>query len=372
MRPIHLVSSALILLGSFLSQPANATCSYSLSSLTNGTTADATPVMGNFNYILQCPNFTGPVGIGVASPSSIFHIVDTNGGTFFDGSGSTYNRFKSTTATASVGRDLMFTTSDLGTAPNLYIAHSGSVGVGTASPSAIFHVLDTNGGMFFDGSGSFWNRIKSTTNTAGVGRSLLFTTQNSGTTADLYISSTGNIGIGTDAPAQKLVVLGTIRQTSCTTAGTLSANASGDIICTSDARLKNVLGVYTDGLKAIGRISPRLFTYKPTKANPVETFVHAGFIAQDVRRVIPQAVAVQRNGYLSLDTTAILAASVNAIKELKAANDMQAAELATLRAQNAAVISQLRQVSTRLGALERVSRIRTAENRATSSQQIAH
>ena len=36
---------------------------------------------------------------------------------------------------------------------------------------------------------------------------------------------------------------------------------------------------------------------------------------------IPQAVARQHNGYYSLDTTAILAASVNAIKELKAAND---------------------------------------------------
>lgn len=364
-----MVKSALLSLVTLIfvmvSNVANATCAYSFSSFSNGDPANAAQVMGNFNYILQCPNFIGPVGIGVAAPSAIFHIVDTNGGIFFDGSGATYNRFKSTTVAASVGRDLMFTTADVGTSPNLYIAHSGYVGIGTASPSAILHVADTNGGMFFDGSGPSYNRIKSTTATASVGRALMFTAQNSGTTADFYISSAGNIGIGTDSPAAKLVVSGTIRQSNCTTAGTLSTNTSGDIICASDARLKNILGDYADGLNAITQITPQRFTYKPTPTNPVETFVHAGFIAQDVRRAIPQATALQRSGYYSLDTTAILAASVNAIKELKIANDRQAKEITQLRLKLQQQARDIQDTRRRLTAIEPTP-VRTAVNLAVA------
>jgi hypothetical protein len=141
----------------------------------------------------------------------------------------------------------------------------------------------------------------------------------------------GHVGVGTASPGQALEVTGTIRQSGCTTAGTLSANTSGDIICTSDSRLKNILGDYSGGLNELTRITPQRFTYKPTKSNPVETFVHAGFIAQDVMAAIPEASAKQRDGYYSLDTTAVLAAAVNAIKQLKAANDQQAAEIRSLR-----------------------------------------
>jgi hypothetical protein len=149
--------------------------------------------------------------------------------------------------------------------------------------------------------------------------------------ADLVLRPGSGVGIGTSTPGQKLDVAGTIRQSGCTTAGTLAVNGSGDIICSSDARLKNVQGRYMDGLKAIARLQPVLFTYKPTRANPTETFVHAGFIAQEVKAAIPQASARQRDGYYSLDTTAVLAASVNALKELKAESDSQRLEITQLR-----------------------------------------
>lgn len=167
----------------------------------------------------------------------------------------------------------------------------------------------------------------------------------------------GRLGIGTSSPAQPLDVSGTIRQSTCTIAGTLSANSSGDIICTSDARLKNIRGDYSDGLKAILHITPKLYSLKPTKSDPVETFVHAGFIAQDVRAVIPQASAVQRDGYYSLDTTAILAAAVNSIKELKAENDDLKTEIINLREQEA---KDKRKLMSRLSNLEQARPTRTA------------
>ena len=81
---------------------------------------------------------------------------------------------------------------------------NGKVGIGTTSPAGKLHVQDTNGGIFFDGSGATYNRFKSTTSSAAVGRDLLFSTQNSGTTPDLYINSSGNVGIGTASPSSLL------------------------------------------------------------------------------------------------------------------------------------------------------------------------
>lgn len=46
-----------------------------------------------------------------------------------------------------------------------------------------------------------------------------------------------------------------------------------------------------------------------------------GFVAQEVVRVFPEAVDTAANGYLGLNTHAILIAYLNAIKELKAEND---------------------------------------------------
>jgi hypothetical protein len=90
------------------------------------------------------------------------------------------------------------------------------------------------------------------------------------------------------------------------------------------------------------------FTYKPTAKDPRETFVHAGFIAQNVKAAIPEASARQKDGYYSLDTTAILAAAVNAIKELKADNANLVAQLANLRRASSKQGRELRLLRARL------------------------
>ncbi|MBC8037211.1 MAG: tail fiber domain-containing protein [Rhizobiales bacterium] len=318
-----------------LSGAAHAVCP-TFTTLTNGSPADATKVMDNYNYILGCPYFTGNVGIGTDTG---FFGLDVE-----LAAGNTSAKFGNNKPIYAI-----FDSPILGF--NLYYESGWKYGKGSSSSygGAIGFAPSTGKIDFY------------TTNSSGNASSF------GSVTSRMTLTQSGSLGIGTASPGQKLDVVGTIRQSNCTTAGTLSTNASGDIICTSDARLKNVLGDYDNGLDAVTRLTPRRFTYKPTKNNPVETFVHAGFIAQEVRAVIPQAVAVQRNGYLSLDTTAILAASVNAIKELKAANYRQAGELARLRAQNAALSSQIthqtaamRQVSDRLEAVERRIGVRTA------------
>ncbi len=81
--------------------------------------------------------------------------------------------------------------------PGVYINTSNNVGIGTSSISGKFQVMHTNGGFFFDGSDSTYNRFKSTTTSAGTGRDLLFSAQDSGVTPDIYIKSDGKVGIGT-------------------------------------------------------------------------------------------------------------------------------------------------------------------------------
>ncbi|MDD5164827.1 MAG: tail fiber domain-containing protein [Patescibacteria group bacterium] len=128
-------------------------------------------------------------------------------------------------------------------------------------------------------------------------------------TERLRVTTAGKVGIGITNPGQALDVTGTIRQSACKTAGTLSANTSGDIICTSDERLKNIYGYYQGGLAALSAINPIKFSYKG------EDFVHVGFSAQNVKSVLPEASALQDSGYWSLDDTSITALTVNAIKE---------------------------------------------------------
>jgi hypothetical protein len=211
----------------------------------------------------------------------------------------------------------------------------GSIGIGSSTFSGV--KLYISG----DSTSASGTVILNRSDLGGHNSHLLY-----GPTGDWYVRSSasngkvvlqdtgGNVGIGTGVPLQKLDVAGTIRQTGCTTTTTLSATIDGDIICTaSDARLKNIKGPYVGGLRELGRLSPMRFDYKPLEGSAASDFEHAGFIAQNVKTAIPQAVSLQRNGYYALDTTAILAASVSAIKELKAANESLAADNVQHRAQ---------------------------------------
>ena len=238
--------------------------------LANGTTANADDVMAwlNCKAPLDNPVFTGNVAIGAGTPISRLQVTTSS--------------------------------------PAMSIPSLGSIDSGTG---AYVTNLNPPYGVLIGSlnSGDGWIQVQRTDGTASA--------------YDLLLQPNGgNIGIGNASPAQLLDVSGTIRQAGCTTAGTLSVNTAGDIICTSDARLKSIHGPFQGGLDAISKIRPVLFSYRPTAADPKESFVHAGFVAQNVRAAIPQASALQHDGYYSLDTTAILAAAVNAIKELKTEN----------------------------------------------------
>lgn len=81
----------------------------------------------------------------------------------------------------------------------------------------------------------------------------------------------------------------------------------------SDARLKNISGDNTSGLKEISQLKVKNFTYKNDKRKTP----HVGVIAQDLQKVFPNSVFQDGlSKYLKISREEIFWACVNAIKEL--------------------------------------------------------
>jgi hypothetical protein len=124
-------------------------------------------------------------------------------------------------------------------------------------------------------------------------------------TERMRILSNGRVGIGTSAPDQLLSVN-----------GDASKSGGGSWQTFSDERLKKINGSYDSGLKAVMRLQPLRYEYKPDNAlgiKPVGERIGVG--AQAVQQVIPEAVTKNAEGYLMVNNDPIIWTMLNAIKE---------------------------------------------------------
>lgn len=122
----------------------------------------------------------------------------------------------------------------------------------------------------------------------------------------------GLVGIGTTNPAAQLHVMGSAIINGALTVTGLINGAPFP----SDQRLKDIIGTCEYGIDVINQLNTVRFRFK--KDNPLglsSDKEHIGLIAQEVQKVIPEAVDMGANGYLSLDTSPILYSMLNAIKE---------------------------------------------------------
>lgn len=178
---------------------------------------------------------------------------------------------------------------------NGFAVREGMVGIGKAVPLAKLHI--SSGGFIQDGADPYVN----------IG--------------DLtFVVTNRRIGIGTASPDVTLAVNGDASKTGGGTWQTFS-----------DLRLKDVTGPYSHGLKEILQLNPVRYRYKAD--NPLKLpgdRENIGFIAQDVQRVIPEAVRETSNGYLTLGSDPLLWSLVNAIKEMSARNETLRARIAQL------------------------------------------
>lgn len=287
----------------------------------------------------------GKVGIGTTAPDYNLTV---------SGAVSSYMNIKDGTRNILMGVDaggasisvlsahnLLFKTSNV---EKMRIMDStGYVGIGTTAPANMLTVkgngtgvvnIGTNGclgnfsgislnGSSMSGSCGTYNILSSPDQTLIFNRptfgAILFRENNA--TQMMIASSTGYVGIGTTSPTQKLHVVGDAYKS---VGGTSWA-------ATSDARLKNVDGSYQRGLDAVEKLSPVYFHYKSD--NPLglsSDEQNVGLIAQDVKKVIPEAIGIDNQGYFTLHSDPILWAMLNSIKELKAENDALKARVEAL------------------------------------------
>ena len=130
----------------------------------------------------------------------------------------------------------------------------------------------------------------------------------------IAISSTGNVGIGTATPAQKLDVSGTIHALNLNGGATsLSTDASGNIIRTpSDERLKCQIASIDNPLEKVMQLHG--VSYNFIDAERFGSDRQMGFLAQDLEQVIPETVS-SGGEYKSVNYQEITALLAEAMKE---------------------------------------------------------
>ncbi len=130
----------------------------------------------------------------------------------------------------------------------------------------------------------------------------------------ISVSSSGNVGLGTSTPSQKLDVIGTIHASNLNGGATsLSTDASGNIIRTpSDANLKCQIASIDNPLEKIMKLHG--ITYNFIDTDRFGTARQMGFLAQDLEKVIPEVVS-SGGEYKSVNYQEITALLAEAMKE---------------------------------------------------------
>ena len=250
-------------------------------------------VLGSINGVNGATSSVN-VGIGTISPQTALEVVDANVVT----SGSVEGNFNVMTNGAQA------------------IDRGGSITLGGT-------INDT--GTIFRTFGSIEGRKATATTSVNSGY-LLFKTNNAGTLSErMRITNAGDIGIGTTAPGGQFEL--SLNEGRKPTSNTWTIP--------SDARLKNVNGIYEKGLAEILQLKPIRYNYKNTDKKTFDQKVldkeAYGFLAQEVQTIFPEAVGTDPDGYLNFDLHPILIASVNALKELNDQNTQLKNENETLR-----------------------------------------
>ncbi|NVO18424.1 MAG: tail fiber domain-containing protein [Bacteroidetes bacterium] len=129
----------------------------------------------------------------------------------------------------------------------------------------------------------------------------------------IAVNSSGNVGLGTPSPAQKLDVNGTIHATNLNGGATsLSTDASGNIIRTpSDARLKCKVTAIEDPLDKVMQLQG--VSYNFIDADRFGSQRQMGFLAQDLEKVVPETVS-SGGEYKSVNYQEITALLTEAVK----------------------------------------------------------
>jgi hypothetical protein len=210
----------------------------------------------------------GNVGIGTTSPTSKLDVISggvtglaisaptatVNSANIYSaanayglnviGSGTTGQSYGGLISAGTNSSDLSFGIRNAaGSNYYMYVRGDGNVGIGTTQSTFKLNVLGTaQFGQTLAGAGMRVQTLGSYANISGINHDnntfngLSFTT---GASPSMYLTTSGNLGIGTSAPANKLeITQGTagnsgLRFTNLPSASVLGTNASGDVIAST-------------------------------------------------------------------------------------------------------------------------------------------
>jgi len=222
-------------------------------------------------------------------------------------------------------------------APRVYIDGSGNVGIGSTASGAKFHINSSNADIRLQSSVRTFEIDSNTTGDASGSLNIVDVTASS--TSRIYISSTGSVGIGTTTPGATLLnvngsgYFGGILSLASGTASTAytngalvvtggvgisgALNVGGDITAyaTSDERLKDNKVTITNALEKVNSITGIAFDWNEKSEKTGSDY---GVIAQDIEKILPNAVVTRDNGYKAVKYDSLIPLLIEAIKELNA------------------------------------------------------
>ncbi|HOV13860.1 MAG TPA: tail fiber domain-containing protein [Spirochaetota bacterium] len=284
------------------------------------------------NSGLYWDNTNGRLGVGTTSPGTLLHLssagtIMTMSSTGNGAANYTIYNGKQSNGTAQsyiIGQNGITGNGEWGvydptnSATRFVILPNGNVGIGTTAPGYKLAVECTVSGEYisqFVNKSSTGNGFSIAAGSSGSNNALWVTNYN-GTIPLFYINGEGS---------------GYLKATGWTYG--------------SDRRIKEKISYFTDGLDVVQQLKPSKFDYISGAKNQY------GFIAQDVQKVIPDAVVVTdvKTGILGLKTEFITPYLVNAIKELKSQKD---SEIATLKQENENFKKENEELKARLKKIE--------------------
>ncbi|MCM1338563.1 MAG: tail fiber domain-containing protein [Muribaculaceae bacterium] len=117
---------------------------------------------------------------------------------------------------------------------------------------------------------------------------------------------------------------------------------------TSDARLKNIGEKFTAGLPELKRLSIYNFTF----INDANKTPQVGVMAQDLKRVFPNAVTKDENGYYQIRWDEMLYAVINSVKDLNSRIEKLASNIGDYKSRVAALKKDNQELNAKLDKLE--------------------
>ena len=282
---------------------------------------------------------SGNVGIQNANTVGVGSLPSTNGMLKFYGSNNSttyWTGIESYRNGYADNLDLRFFT-QYGASPSerMRISHDGKLGIGTTSPESLLHIAQSNSAaattLYIDntatsatgneavlkfsvdlggsvsGGGAGISAIQTS---AGAGHTDLrfLTYGNLGYSEYMRINSVGNVGIGTTNPTEMLHVMGNVSTTG--------------VITTSDNRLKNI----SESISSDDSISTIRYEWKDGR----DDRVHIGYGAQEVERILPDAVYTDAEGLKAVNYDEVHTYKIMQLDQMVKELQQQNAELKKL------------------------------------------